>query len=278
MENLIKPIIVPWDFTQIAMNAYEHAVNLANILKKEIILLHIVHDVSDIDNSFEKLKTKSLELKDTFSINTHPMIKTGNIFDTIRDVAQEYKSEMVVMGTHGRKGMQKFFGSRALKVIANSKIPFVVIQDKPVTNKFEKILFPIDFRTENKEKVKYINYLSNHFGSKFLLFKRKSRDRRFKRRIASNLHFVETFLKNSNVNYEIYSAAGKKSFEKEVVQFAKEMNTELILVLTTRDISFFDYLIAAREQYIIANPEKIPVMCINPKPAKLASGFSATGG
>jgi hypothetical protein len=50
------------------------------------------------------------------------------------------------------------------------------------------------------------------------------------------------------------------------------------LVLITRDISFLDYLMAAKEQYIISNPENIPVMCINPKPAKLASGFRATGG
>jgi len=278
MENIIKPIIVPWDFTRRAMNAYEHAVNLANLLKREIILLHIVHDVTDIDNSFEKLNTKAEELKKDSKVNTHPIIKTGSIFDTIREVAEEQKAEMVVMGTHGRQGLQKVFGSRALKVIANSKIPFVVIQDKPATSKFENILFPIDFRSENKEQVKYINYLSSHFGSKFLLFKRKVGDRRFKKRIASNLYFVESFLKNSNVNYEIYSSPGKQAFEKEVVQFAKELNADLILVLTTRDIGFFDYLIAAREQYIIANPEKIPVMCINPKPAKISSGFRATGG
>ena len=278
METINKPIIVPWDFTQISMNAYEHAVNLANILKKEIVLLHIVRDVSDIDNSFEKLKAKTVQLRNDYKVITHPIIKTGSIFDTIREVANDYKAEMVVMGTHGRKGMQKLFGSRALKVIVNSKIPFLVIQEKPTTNKFDKILFPIDFRSENKEQVKYLNYMSTNFGSKFLLFKRKAGDRRFKQRIASNLHFVEGYLHNNNVNYEIYSSPGKMSFDKEVVQFAKEMNTEMILVLTTRDINFLDYILGAREQYIIANPEKIPVMCINPKPSKLSSGFRASGG
>ena len=33
-----------------------------------------------------------------------------------------------------------------------------------------------------------------------------------------------------------------------------------------------------QEQYIIANGEQIPVICINPKPAKLGGGFSASGG
>jgi nucleotide-binding universal stress UspA family protein len=278
MENINRPIIVPWDFTQIAMYAYEHAVNLAGALKKDIVLLHIVRDVTDIDLSFEKLKSKTIELKNEFKVNTHPIIKTGSIFDTISVIAHEYKAEMVVMGTHGVRGMQKFFGSNALKVVANSKIPFVIIQGKPVTNKFENIVFPIDFRKENKEQVNYINYLSSNFGSKFLVFKRKASDRSFKKRLASNLHFVESFFKINNINYEIFQAPNKMSFEKEVVQFAKEMNSELILVLTTRDLGFIDYLIAAREQYIIANPEKIPVLCINPKPARLASGFRASGG
>jgi K+-sensing histidine kinase KdpD len=193
-------------------------------------------------------------------------------------VAQEHKAEMAVMGTHGVKGMQKFFGSNALKVVAHSKMPFVIIQDKPVTNTFENIVFPVDHRRENKEQVNYINYLATNFKAKFLIFMQKSNDRGFKKRIASNLHYVESFCKLNDINYEIFSAENKQSYQKEVVQFAKEMNANMIIVLTTRDLGFIDYIIAAKEQYIIANPEKIPVMCINPKPAKLASGFRATGG
>ena len=278
MENLNKPIIVPWDFTVISQFAFEHAVNLSNILKKDIILLHIVENPAEIESSFEKLKAKTLELKKDFMVSSHPVVKTGNIFETIKEVSLEYKAEMVVMGTHGIRGIQKFIGSRALKVIANSKMPFVVIQDKPKSSKFDKIVFPIDFRTEIKEKVNYINYLSSNFNAKFLLFKRRVEDKGFRKKIASNLLYVETFLKNNNVEYEIFNAEGNLSFEKETVKFSKEQNADMILVLTTRDINFLDYLMAAREQYVIANPEKIPVMCINPKPAKLASGFRAAGG
>jgi hypothetical protein len=74
------------------------------------------------------------------------------------------------------------------------------------------------------------------------------------------------------------ASKGKGPFEKETISFAKENGIDLILILLTRDISFFDYFMAAREQFIISNPEQIPVLCINPKPARLASGFSASGG
>jgi hypothetical protein len=185
---------------------------------------------------------------------------------------------MVIMGTHGRKGMQKLTGSWALKVMASSKVPFLVVQQKPQKDKFLKIVFPIDFRSENKEKVKWVSYLSEKYNAKFLLFKRKVSDRGFRRRIASNLHYVESFLKNNDVSYELHTSKGKKSWEKETVEFSEEQDADLILVMVTRDIGFFDYIIAAREQYIIANPSKLPVMCINPKPARVSSGFRAGGG
>lgn len=278
MENVNKPIVVPWDFTHVAENALGHAINISKLLSREIVLLHIVEKPEDVNPSSDKLEEKITELKKTITSKLVPVVKDGNIFDTIREVAHELKAEMVIMGTHGRKGMQKVTGSWALKVMANSKVPFLVVQDKPQTDSFKKIVFPIDFRRENKEKVSWVHYLSRHYRSTFLLFKRKAGDRGFKKRIASNLHYAESFLKNNDVEYEIHSAKGKQAFEKELVQFAKEQHAEMIMILVTRDIGFFDYLVAAREQYIIANPEKIPVMCINPKPAKISSGFRASGG
>ncbi len=278
MENISKPIIVPWDFTSVAENAYAYAVNISRQLSRDIILLHIVAHEKDINPSLQKLENKSKELAISSGITTTPLIKAGNIFDTIRAVAHEHKAEMVVMGTHGRKGMQKLTGSWALKVLANSKVPFLVVQNKPTKDKIRKILFPIDFRSETKEKVNWIYYLSEHFNSTFVLLKRKSSDRGFRRKIASNLHYAENFLKNNDIGYEIHTASGKKSFEKETVDFAKEVGADMILVLVTRDIGFFDYIIAAKEQYIISNPESIPVLCLNPKPAKIASGFRASGG
>lgn len=278
MESITKPIVVPWDFTSVAENALAYANIIANILNREIILLHLVEKDEAVIPSTEKLEAKIEDLQKEIKHKIHALVKSGNIFDAIRNVAHDFKAEMVIMGTHGRKGMQKLTGSWALKVMANSKVPFLIVQDKPGTDVFKKIVFPVDFRRENKEKVGWVNYLSNNYNSKFLLYKRKSADRGFKRRIASNLLYAENFFKNNSVEYEIHTAEGKKSFEKELIDFTLEQEADMIIVLVTRDIGFFDYMMAAREQYIISNPEKIPVMCINPKPAKLASGFRALGG
>ena len=182
------------------------------------------------------------------------------------------------MGTHGMKGAQKLFGSKALKVVVSSRIPFLVVQGKPAKTKIDTILLPIDFKRENKEKANWIYYLSRNFGSRFIILKSNARDKGFKRKILSNIKYVETFLKGHDIAYEIVTASGNESFKKEIVSFAKAHDADLILIMATRDIRWVDYMLGAPEQYILANPYNLPVMCMNPRPAKLSSGFRAAGG
>jgi hypothetical protein len=71
---------------------------------------------------------------------------------------------------------------------------------------------------------------------------------------------------------------GENDFGKETISYAKSIDADAIMLMTTRDIGFTDYVLGAQEQYIIANSERIPVICINPRPAKIGGGFSASGG
>ena len=67
------------------------------------------------------------------------------------------------------------------------------------------------------------------------------------------------------MNYEISTVEGKKNFAIETIDFAKDNNADLILIVSTKNIGFSDYVLGASEQYIIANSAKIPVMVINPR-------------
>jgi len=278
MEKIERPIIVPWDFSKVAENAFQHAVNMSKDVNREILLLHVVSDYKDIGSLKGKLEASAEMLGKEYGRKPHAQVVAGSIFKAIGDVAKEKKAEMIIMGTHGVKGAQKLFGSKALKVVVSSRIPFLVVQDKPTKDKIDTILLPIDFKGENKEKANWIYYLARNFGAKFIIFKSAARDKGFRRKILSNIRYVETFLKGHDVDYEIVTAPGKQSFKKEIVSFAKERNADIILVMATRDIRWVDYMLGAPEQYILANPENLPVMCMNPRPAKIASGFRAAGG
>lgn len=278
MEKLERPIIVPWDFTQVAENAFQHAVNISKSLNRDILLLHIVQDIKDAAAKKSDLDAAAEKLGKETGNKPHTEVVEGSIFHGIGNKAKELKAEMIIMGTHGMKGAQKLFGSKALKVVVSSRIPFVIVQDKPLKEKIDTILLPIDFKSENKEKANWIYYLARNFGSRFIILKSKSKDKGFRRKTQSNIRYIESFLKGHDVAYEIVTTAGKQRFKKEIVSYAKSHDADLILVMATRDIKWVDYFVGAPEQYLIANPEGLPVMCMNPKPAKIAGGFRAAGG
>ncbi|NMB71290.1 MAG: universal stress protein, partial [Bacteroidales bacterium] len=67
------------------------------------------------------------------------------------------------MGTHGIKGMQKFLGSWALKVIVKAKVPFIVVQAPPASDAYKNVVFPINYRKESKEKIRWSSFLSYYY-------------------------------------------------------------------------------------------------------------------
>ena len=273
MEKINKPIIVPWDFTQVAENAFMHALNFAQTLNAGIALLHIAADEKDIPEKQKKLEENAERLSNEYGKRPHCIVKEGSIFNTIGEVSTKYNAELIIMGTHGIKGAQKLFGSRAVKVVVSSRIPFLIVQSKPVQDKLKKILLPIDFKRENKEKANWIYHLSTRFESKVTIFKSHPKDKGFKRKLLSNMRYIENYLKTRDIDYDIISCEGKKKFKDEALSYAKEQDFDLILIMATRDITWFDYLFGVPEQDIIANKQNLPVMCINPRPRKVAGGF-----
>jgi nucleotide-binding universal stress UspA family protein len=273
-----KTIMVTWDFTDKAEFALEHAIQLSKRLETDVELIHIVSKDKEVEEATSKLNNVVEEAKKKFQVKPLILVKVGNIFTTITELATEQKAEVVIMGTHGMKGMQKLIGSWALKVIAGSKVPFIVVQSPPASHGYEKIVFPLDFRSENKEKINWMYYVARLYRSKFFIFKSKTSDPKFVKGVHSNLMFAKKFLDNNMIPYEIETAAGKKDFATETIEYAHKIEADLLLIMTTKNIGFADYVVGAQEQMIISNKYQIPVMCINPRPGKIGGGFSATGG
>ncbi len=278
MGSNVKPLMVPWDFTQVAEYALEHAVKIAKIDGNPIYLAHIAKKKDEVNKLKGILDVYAVEAFKKYSIKPKVIVKQGTIFSSIGEVADEIDAVMVVMGTHGMKGMQKLTGSWALKVIVSSKVPFVVVQSPPEGKNFEDIVLPVDFRREDKEKINWIVYLYNHFGSKIHIIKPEKSDKRLLKGLNTNIAFARKILEQKHVTYDMIVAPGKKSFAKETIEYAVKINADLIVTMTTKNIGLADYVMGADEQYIIANSAKIPVMCINPRIGLTTGGFAAMGG
>jgi len=271
-----KPILVPWDFSEVAEFALQHAISFSKTTNDSIVLVHVVKKEKEIAEAKEKLQEVVEKTKADVGIDLGVIVREGSIFTAITEIVDDVHATLVVMGTHGMKGLQKFTGSWALKVIAGTSAPFVVVQGAP-TATLSDIIFPVDFKKEQKEKLTWAGYLVSHYKAKIHLVYQPSSDTRIKAKTKSNLIFSKNYLAEKQGEFEIVALPGKKSLSDESIEYAKDKKAGMILIMTTKNISFQDYVLGADEQQIIANPERIPVMCINPKPGGLFGGFSSSG-
>ena len=280
MEESSQIVVVPWDFTQVAENALAHAVKIAKTLNNEIRLLHIVD--SGIKNNEEmKVRYQLQQIAEMSTTKYGNVVSSdvvkGSIFTDIAEYVNDNNASLVVMGTHGIKGMQKLTGSWALKVIVKSKVPFIVVQDPPDDQeKYHDIVFPIDFKKENKEKIQMGIYMGKYFNSKIHIIVSSDTDQRLLQQTKGNLNFAIKYFMQNNVSFEIHELP-KGDMAQQAIDFANENKYDLILIMTTKNISFADYVLGASEQYIIANSFKIPVCCVNPR-ASFAKTSQFMGG
>lgn len=69
-----------------------------------------------------------LEVPDNVSI--HPRVASGRVHEEILDLARSESYDLIVMGTHGRKGLAHLLlGSETEKVIREASCPIVVIRE-----------------------------------------------------------------------------------------------------------------------------------------------------
>jgi nucleotide-binding universal stress UspA family protein len=268
MEENKKLVVVPWDFSHVAANALAHAVKIGKMVNNDICLLHIVDSgisARDYADVTKKLKQLVEENSAKYNVPIAFHVSKGSIFTSIADYVNEKDASLVVMGTHGIKGMQKLTGSWALKVIVKSKVPFIVIQDPPADQeKYHNIVFPVDFKAENKEKIKMAIFMGKYFDSKIHMLVSVSTDANILKKTKINLNFAIKYLIQNNIEYEIHDMP-KGKIAEQTIDFAQKINADLILIITTKNITFADYVLGASEQSIIANSSRIPVCCVNPK-------------
>lgn len=273
MDTIVKNILVPWDFTPSSTFALEHAIKIAKIRNYNISLVHIVKHSKEEGKYHAKLAEIANETQTKTGVPTTVLIQTGDVLTTVSELASLPETELVIMKTDGIVGMQKYTGSKAIKIMRGSRTPFIVVQKSPMDGLFHKIVFPIDYRTENKEIVNTLLNLSKVYNGKIYIFKTKSNDKVFKKNIANNLNFARMMFESKHIDFEIFEGSGTKDYSLEVNDYANSIGADLIIIQLQRNLTLTKFLFGVKEMRIIANPYKIPVMAVNPKEIRVYAGF-----
>lgn len=261
MANLF---IVPHDFTSVGDAALKQALFIAKPRKTKIELLHIVSSKDKRAQAHEKLKSiiSNLDLG-VGDVEIKPLVKEGSIFDDIGKIAEDKEARLIIMGTHGAKGMQKLFGSYAIKVVTSTSTPFLVVQESEPFKKIRTIVVPINLTKESLQIINVARDIALLFDSKIHLLGEKQSDARLAQQIKVRISLVKKEFQEKNVKSEIHVLEGSKSYQKKIMAFAKEKNADLIA--TAYHSSSLLPNLDAFTQSLITNEEDIPCLIVNAK-------------
>ena len=269
----LKSILVPTDFTKEAHTAINHAVELADTINGEVILLHVVESKDDVEPAKAKLaKEQKLAHEMEGSVPVKTMIRIGNIFDDIGDAAAEINASMIIMGTHGASGWQKVAGSHALKVVTNSSVPFVIVQnDLMHVGGYDKIMIPLDLHNETKQKLEIVADMAKYFDSEVHIFTPKETDEFLSNKLNGNIAWAKKYLAEKGIKSATH-VSEKGNFVKNMIAAAKDLEIDLISIMNLQKNSLMGMFGSSYEQSIITNEGQIPVLCVNPKIVSSAGG------
>jgi nucleotide-binding universal stress UspA family protein len=139
-----KTILVPTDFTEFGDAAVAYAAELASKLGATLHLLHVVtfpaFGVPELGLAHANaiVQQSILEAQDALDkaaeglrdrVDLAPVrIEVGNAREAIDRVAAQINADMIVLGTHGRRGFSRFFlGSVAESVVRTAPCPVLTV-------------------------------------------------------------------------------------------------------------------------------------------------------
>mgnify|MGYP001471552945 FL=1 len=267
-------LLVPTDFTNEAHSAIQHAVKLGVIIQAEVILLNVVKEKNDISNATAKLADEEKWAKSiNENIEVRSIVRVGNIFDDIGDAASELGVSMIFMGTHGASGWQKITGSYALKVITNSSVPFIIVQDQLMNDTgYDSIVVPLDLNNETKQKLEMVANIAHYFDSEVHLITPNESDEFLSNKLKANRIWAAKYLKGKKVKFTTQIVDEGDNLLEGVFKLSAKVEADLIAIMNLQKNSLMGILGSSYQQEIIANKAKIPVLCLNPLKSTIASG------
>ena len=254
--------MVPHDFTDAGDAAVKHAVAMAHQADGKVSLLHVVAKDTERDAAIKKLTEIVGQIRKAHpNIKVDAYVEKGSIFTEIGSTADSIEADMIVMGTHGAKGMQKIFGSFAIKVITNANVPFCVVQKGTTPQPIKKIVFAIDLTLESMQIMTMTVDLAKIFDAEIHLVAKRESDPAFARKLSIHFHVAEKQFDQHKVKYVIHYLEGSGGLLKRIIDYSQKEKASMI------DISYHSESLLPQfdtfAQNVITNDLKLPALIVN---------------
>ncbi len=184
----IRKILFPTDFSQCSEQALRYALFLTKRYQSE---LHVVHIAVPPENNYEaetsatwnsavaeeRLAERVQAIADQLaSKSEHPpivkehFVRGTSVAPSLLEYSAEQDFDLIVMGTHGRRGVgHLFLGSVAETMVRHSPCPVLTVREAKEPPRGEtpkRILVPIDLSDHSVLALSYAKFLAADYGAR----------------------------------------------------------------------------------------------------------------
>jgi len=147
--SLPKIILVPTDFGEPSEAALDTAIEFAKVFGSEIVLMHAYEIpivgfpdgavvataelTSRLLEGAQAVLDRQIQSRQGYGVTIRGVIKQGDAYRMVNEVAEEVGAGLIALGTHGRKGLSRaLIGSVAEKVVRTARVPVLTVHSGDV--------------------------------------------------------------------------------------------------------------------------------------------------
>jgi nucleotide-binding universal stress UspA family protein len=179
----VDRILCPLDFSESSATAYEYAHSLSRHYKAKLFVLHVIEPLVSIyrgyispvlvDEIYSRQESDARDqvrkLEDRYmgeDVEPEVIVQLGLVADSILSIAEERNIDVVVMGTHGRRGLDRLtMGSVTERVLRRARCAVLAVRERvsalvsqesmhePV--RLRKLLCCVDFSEHSPRALEY---------------------------------------------------------------------------------------------------------------------------
>jgi len=253
--------LIPYDFTPVSEAAFGLGLDLAEMNKGKVLLLHVVKKPSDKAEAKTKFKKLASKLTESELDLTTYKVLVGDIFADIAKASELLDVTLIVMGTHGASGFQKIFGSHAVKMISSSACPFLITQGKKEFEKLKTIVMPFSFEKKTIQIATFASTIAKQFNATVHLVGYHDKDEWLEKHMKQNQTLVKRHLEGNGVECVIANIPIGSNYEKELMSYAAGVDADIMAAgyfqdgIVTNPNSFI--------QSMIENELNLPLLTVN---------------
>ncbi|MEX6686098.1 universal stress protein [Danxiaibacter flavus] len=277
----MKTILVPTDFSDVARNASEYAVQLANQIGATKLIFYNAYQVpvvvdamvapveligvdeirksseENIQNFIEGLKERT----NSGTLVFEAMSEFNLLSENIDDICKELNVDLIVMGvTGGGKAKEVLIGSTTISVAKNTNVPVVIVPAEATYTPIKQIVLACDFKkVVETTPIEPIKLLLDTTKAKLLVLNIDHEQKKFTADTPFESLMLDTLLQGYNPEYYFVD---NPDFTEGINNFVLEKHADIIITIPKKH-GLFDSLFRRSHTKMLAFHSHVPLMVIH---------------